>query len=52
VLFVSSYSQYVLEHHGALEHGTSILQKPFTAEALAVKIREILDGEVGRERRF
>ena len=45
VLFVSSYSQYVLEHHGALEHGTSILQKPFTAEALAVKIREILDGE-------
>ena len=43
VLFISSYSQYILEQHGALEHGASILQKPFTAERLAVKLREILD---------
>ena len=50
VLFVSSYSQYVLEHHGAMEHGSSMLQKPFTAEALALKIREILDGQAGDKR--
>ena len=43
VLFVSSYSQYILEHHGALEPGSAILQKPFTAERLAASVREILD---------
>jgi PAS domain S-box-containing protein len=35
VLFMSKYSEYALRHHGAFEEGRVMLQKPFSAEALA-----------------
>ena len=43
VLFMSGYSEDLIAHHGVLEQGTLLLQKPFTREALAGKVREALD---------
>ncbi|HET9870082.1 MAG TPA: ATP-binding protein, partial [bacterium] len=44
VLFMSGYPQEVLARQGTLEPGIHLLQKPFTAEELARKVRQILDG--------
>lgn len=43
VIFMSGYTDNVIAHHGILEEGIQFIQKPFTLEALAVKIREVLD---------
>ncbi len=43
VLFVSGYTDHAIIHHGVLEPGTHFLQKPFTPESLAGKVREVLD---------
>jgi CheY-like chemotaxis protein len=45
VLYVSGYTDDAIIHQGVLTHGTAFLQKPFTTDALARKIREILDDE-------
>ncbi len=42
-LFVSAYSREALGKDGIPDPGPDFLQKPFLAEALARKIREILD---------
>ena len=42
-LFMSGYTANVIAHHGALEPGVHFLQKPFTGQDLAAKVRGVLD---------
>ncbi|MEN6476178.1 MAG: PAS domain S-box protein [Syntrophaceae bacterium] len=43
VLFNSGYTKNTIVHHGVLEHDLHFIAKPFTAQALARKLREVLD---------
>jgi two-component system, cell cycle sensor histidine kinase and response regulator CckA len=43
VIFISGYTDNTVITHGMLEPGLTFLQKPFTPQVLAGKIREILD---------
>jgi PAS domain S-box-containing protein len=43
VLYISGYTDSAITNHGILERGLSFLQKPFSSEALARRVREILD---------
>jgi CheY-like chemotaxis protein len=45
VLFVSGYTDKAVIHHGLLGPGTAFMQKPFAPDALARKVREVLDGD-------
>jgi CheY-like chemotaxis protein len=43
VLFTTGYAQNAIVHHGRLDPGIDLISKPFTAAALANKMRELLD---------
>jgi FixJ family two-component response regulator len=43
VLFMSGYTDNVIAHHGVIEPGVHFIQKPFSVQSLAAKVREVLD---------
>jgi two-component system, cell cycle sensor histidine kinase and response regulator CckA len=42
VLFMSGYTQNAIAHRGVLDEGIDYLQKPFTPEILAARVRNVL----------
>jgi PAS domain S-box-containing protein len=45
ILFTSGYTDDAIIRHGVIEISTNFIQKPFTANALLQKVREILDAD-------
>jgi CheY-like chemotaxis protein len=43
VLFMSGYTDDAIVRHGVLRPGTAYLQKPFSPDTLARKVRDVLD---------
>ncbi len=43
VLYMSGYTQEIIDHRGILEPGVDFIAKPFEANALLRRVREILD---------
>jgi CheY-like chemotaxis protein len=43
VLYMSGYTDHAIVERGVLQPGTALLQKPFTPDSLALKVREVLE---------
>jgi PAS domain S-box-containing protein len=43
VLFMSGYTDGAIARHGIVEDGITLLQKPFSPDTLAERVREVLD---------
>jgi PAS domain S-box-containing protein len=43
ILFMTGYSRNAIVHHGRLDAGVDMIQKPFTRDAIALRIRDLLD---------
>lgn len=46
-LYMSGYTDDAIVSHGVLEPGIAFIYKPFSLEALSVKLREVLDSPAG-----
>jgi CheY-like chemotaxis protein len=44
VLYMSGYPDEAISHHGILAPGTEFIAKPFTAEAVLRRVRQVLSG--------
>ena len=51
VLYMSGYTANVIAHHGVIERGLHFLQKPFSRQELAQKLRQTLSAEHAASRR-
>jgi DNA-binding response OmpR family regulator len=49
-LYVSGYAAEAIIHRGVLQEGLHYLPKPFTVEALAERVRAVLDGATTDQR--
>ena len=47
VLFATGYTRNAIIHHGRLDNDVNLLTKPFTTEALASKVRQLIEGGSG-----
>jgi CheY-like chemotaxis protein len=43
VLYMTGYSRNAVVHHGRLDEGVELLQKPVTQNQLAARVRDLLD---------
>ncbi len=43
ILYMSGYTDDMIAHHGVLNGDLNFIQKPFSLQALSIKIREVLD---------
>jgi signal transduction histidine kinase len=47
VVFTTGYTRNAIIHHGRLDEGVAFIGKPYTAAALARKLRQVLDAPAG-----
>jgi len=45
VIYMSGYTENAILHHGRLDPGVNLVQKPFPRRDLAAKVRAVLDQE-------
>ncbi|MDO8946089.1 MAG: response regulator [Desulfocapsaceae bacterium] len=45
ILFMSGYTADIIAHNGILDERVNFIQKPFSTNDLAIKVREALEGE-------
>lgn len=43
ILYTTGYTRNAIIHNGMVDHGVAFLAKPFSIQALARKVREVLD---------
>ena len=48
ILFITGFAESIAAGNGVLEPGMQVLTKPFTMEALAIRMREMIDGAAAR----
>ena len=49
VVMMSGYAQEAIAHHGVLNEGVVLLEKPFTPMVLLARVRSVLDCDYGQE---